>query len=101
MTVGEDVVGAGLVFTVGREYVCVCVSPPHQNGTKVDEVTAIVKTVPGAELMSNVGTELSYRLPIQESALLPTMFATVCTHIYTRTPILLVNVRYCVRVCVV
>jgi ATP-binding cassette, subfamily A (ABC1), member 3 len=49
----------------------------RQSGTKVDDVTSIVKSIDGAELLSNVGTELSFRLPMHESNKLPTMLGTV------------------------
>ena len=48
-----------------------------QSGTDVDAVTAVVKTIPGADLLSNVGTELSFRLPMHESARFAPMLAQV------------------------
>ncbi len=48
-----------------------------QTGCKVSDVTALVKTIPGAELISNVGTELAFRLPMDQSAAFPTMLHQV------------------------
>jgi hypothetical protein len=46
--------------------------------SKHDAVCDIVSRIPGAEMISNVGTELSFRLPMQESAKLPAMLKQVC-----------------------
>ena len=48
-----------------------------QSGANVGAVTEIVKSVDGAELLSNVGTELTFRLPMHESAALPAMLSQV------------------------
>ena len=48
-----------------------------QSGTKIDEVNSTVMAIPGAEVLSNVGTELSFRLPMHESAKFPAMLAQV------------------------
>ena len=48
-----------------------------QGGTQLAAVTALVTSIPGAEMISNVGTELAFRLPMQESAQLPAMLREV------------------------
>lgn len=56
----------------------------RQGGTQLAAVTALVTSIPGAEMISNVGTELAFRLPMQESAQLPAMLheVSVCLFPY-------------------
>ena len=79
----DDGQGVGALITIHG-----LISPSVGNGlvmiwcvgqaeTKVDRVTAVVKRIPGAELISNVGTELSFRLPMHESGKFPAVLAEV------------------------
>jgi hypothetical protein len=45
----------------------------------VEQVKTLVETIPGAQLISNVGTELSFRLPIQSSGHFPAVLAELET----------------------
>ncbi len=56
----------------------VCVVPFSQAGADVPSVTRLVSTIPGATLLSDVGTELSFQLPMQESSSFPEVFSQVC-----------------------
>ena len=61
---------------------CATVCHVRQPEVDVDAVARIVSTVPGAELLSNVGTELSFRLPMHESGKFPAMLQAVSPHLH-------------------
>ena len=49
----------------------------HQDGARTQDVVNLVREIPGSKVLSDVGAELSFQLPLQESAKFPGVLAKV------------------------
>ena len=48
-----------------------------QSGANVPGVSAIISNIPNSKLLTDVGAELSFQLPMQESGTFPAVLAQV------------------------
>ncbi len=68
---------AGAVRSLGAIVSACVLLSGGQDGADTEGVKSILTGIPGAKVLSDVGAELSFQLPIQESAKFPGVLSQV------------------------